>query len=137
MSLLLVIHPPVPSAEPIERRVAPDYERFDGLADTVLEGSPSLGDAYGPSPRPGQQQTHRGPQGGISGKVGSVGATPLPVADCVHKTDFGWVEAPLVTTQFRFGPGGANPGVGSTMAASDSMNPGQPSDFFSIFAGEK
>ena len=72
----------VPTTAPLESFVATDYQRYDGLddlaaiADEIVQGSPS---------RPGgwQHDQHALPSA-IPGKVGSVGATPLPVADALQ-----------------------------------------------------
>lgn len=122
--------------------MADNYERFDGLDSTpetdivepVGEGN------YGPTARPGQLQTYGDKMGpnarGIPGVVGSVGATPLPVADCLKRTDFATQAATQSNPNFRFGPGGAAPGLAQTIAMSEiSQNPPQPGDLASIYAG--
>ncbi|MDE1881975.1 MAG: hypothetical protein KGI89_15685 [Euryarchaeota archaeon] len=142
--LLLVSSPVATTAPPLERAVAPYYERQDGLDPLYdRDGQPAsfvptpLGDSYGPDPRPGQRNT-RGPIiGGIPGKVGSIGATPIPVdyptapsmpRETIH------VQTP--TTQFNFGPGGAAPGLAQTITMTEiTANPPQPGDLTSILAG--
>jgi len=125
----------IAQAPGIEERVAPDYERFDGLEPYAPDEGSNL-DAPAHNFRPGALATHAGGVGGIAGKVGSVGASPLPVADCVHRSEFLSVEASLLTTQFRFGPGGAAPGIAATLAMTDLLvNPPAIDELSVIFAG--
>lgn len=125
----------VPSQAPLESFVATDYQRFDGL-DTPdgpqppaeLEGSPN---------RPGGWGGERALPLAIPGKVGSVGATPLPVADCIHKPESAMATAyatPL-TTQFSGGPGGAAPGVDQSFYLDYIVNnPVAPDPLAALFA---
>lgn len=139
--LLLIGAPAVPQSPPLESAVDTNYERFDGLTepqglDMVPVGE---GDNYGLSARPGQQQTH-GPATiaarGIPGVVGSVGASPLPVADCLHKTDFATQQATPSNPNFHFGPGGAFNNQNWTIAMTEVvLNPPQPEGLSSIFTG--
>lgn len=139
--LLLIGAPAVPQSPPLESAVDTNYERFDGLTepqglDMVPVGE---GDNYGLSARPGQQQTH-GPlttaARGIPGVVGSVGASPLPVADCLHKTDFATQQATPSNPNFHFGPGGAFNNQNWTIAMTEVvLNPPQPEGLSSIFTG--
>jgi hypothetical protein len=140
--LLLVSGPSVPQSAPLESAVDTNYERFDGLTypqglDMVPVGE---GDNYGPTARPGQLQTHGPSNGkpakGIPGVVGSVGASPLPVADCLHKVDFETVTASPSNPNFRFGPGGAAPGLAQTVMMTEIIqNPPQPEGLSLIFTG--
>ena len=111
-----------------------DYERFDGLddlaavADFMVVGSPS---------RPGGYGQQRALPSAIPGKVGSVGATPLPVADAIHKpeSDMATAYATPLTTQFRTGPGGAAPGLDQSLFLQSVVdNPTPPDDLALMFA---
>ena len=138
--LMLAMSRPEPQTPPLQEAIADNYERFDGLDSTPYP----LGDVeptgLNPDVRPGQRETHgsfMGPNArGIPGVVGSVGASPLPVADCLHKTEFATQAATQSNPNFRFGPGGAAPGLSQTIAMSEiSKNPPQPGDLAAIFAG--
>ena len=134
-SLLIAGSHGVPTTAPLESFVATDYERFDGLddlaaiADEIVEGSPS---------RPGGwQHGQRALPSSIPGKVGSVGATPLPVADAIHKpeSEMATAYASTLTTQYNTGPGGAAPGLDQSLfLQSVSDNPTPPDSLASIFA---
>ena len=125
----------VPSTAPLESFVATDYERFDGLedlaaiADEIVQGSPS---------KPGGWQAgQRALPSSIPGKVGSVGATPLPVADCIKKpeADMATAYASTLTTQFGTGPGGAAPGLDQSLYLQYvNDNPTPPDSLANIFA---
>lgn len=125
----------VPSGPPLESFVATDYERFDGLEDpsaavvpTGVTGSPSSPGAYG-------RQEYR--PVAIPGKVGSVGATPLPVADAIHKPEeaMATAYASQLTTQYRTGPGGAAPGLDESLYLQYIVdNPTPPDPLAAIFA---
>lgn len=137
--LLLVTGPAVPQTPPLESAVDTNYERFDGLTEPLNAGMIPVGegDNYGLSARPGQQQTH-GPATiaarGIPGVVGSVGASPLPVADCLHKTEFETQQATPSNPNFRFGPGGAFNNQNWSIAMTEVLEyPPQPDQMSSIF----
>ena len=137
--LLLVTGEMVPQSPPLESAIDTNYERFDGLTDPQGLGifPVDLGDAYGMSARPGGMQSH-GPSTkaarGIPGVVGSVGASPLPVADCLHKVDFDTQAATPSNPNFRFGPGGAFDGMNQTIAQTEAaVNPPQPEGLSAIF----
>lgn len=148
-SLLLISHPVVPQEPPLQDAVAPNYEVFDGLElpDSPYEGgyaktgltTTGLGRSYGTDvARPGALNEFGPSQGGITGKVGAVGAQPLPVADCIHKdpSQYQSVKAPLLTTQFFFGPGAQAPGIAQTLTLTDIQeNPPVPGDMASILMG--
>lgn len=125
----------VPTQAPLESFVATDYQRFDGL-DTPdgpqppaeLEGSPN---------RPGGWGGEHALPLAIPGKVGSVGATPLPVADCIHKpeSDMATAYASTLTTQFNGGPGGAAPGLDQSLFLQSVVdNPIPPDGLAALFA---
>lgn len=142
--LMISYAKPVPVTPPLESRVQENYVRYDGLDSTPypgLEVSP-LEDAYPTTPRPGASASDTkgklGPNArGIPGVVGSVGATPLPVGDCLKKTVFETVAATQSNPNFRFGPGGAYQGIAQTLAMSEiTNNPPQPGDLASIFMGQ-
>lgn len=140
--LLLITGPAIPQTPPLEHNVDTNYERFDGLTEPQGLGMIPVGegDNYGTSARPGQLQTHGPSNGkparGIPGVVGSVGATPLPVADCLHKVDFDTQAATPSNPNFRFGPGGNFDGLNQTIAQTEAViNPPQPEGMSSIFTG--
>lgn len=137
--LLLVTGPAVPQTPPLESAVDTNYHRFDGLTRPRGLGMVpvSEGANYGVSPRPGQEQTY-GPSTiaprGIPGVVGSVGASPLPVADCLHKTQFETQQATPSNPNFRFGPGGAFNNQNWSIAMTEVVEyPPQPDQMSSIF----
>lgn len=127
----------VPTTAPLESFVATDYERFDGLddlaaiADNIVTGSPS---------RPGGfTDPQRALPSAIPGKVGSVGATPLPVADCVHKpeSDMNTAYATPLTTQFNgyASSGSAAPGLDQSLYLQSVVdNPVPPDSLAAMFA---
>lgn len=147
--LLLLSHPVVPQAPPLVDAVGPVYEVFDGFElpdDPYAEGfqadglvATPLGWSYGSDvAKPGGLPSRGPSQGGITGKVGAVGAQPLPVAECVHKdpSQFQAVKAPLLTTQFFFGPGGVAPGIAETLSLQNVQdNPPEPGSLESILLG--
>lgn len=129
----------VPETAPLESFVGTDYERFDGMEMPEEAGymATPLGEEY-TSPNPGAaqfEQVLREP--GIPGKVGSIDATPLPVADCIHKPESQMVGAAvpwIPTTQFNLGPGGDAPGLDQSLFLQYvSDNPPQPDSLESIF----
>lgn len=145
-SLLIAGSKPVPQTPPIEKRIAPDYERFDGL-DQLQGDTPqndivttSLGVSYGEQPDPGRLNAPYTRPNGIAGKVGSVGASPYPVAtqwtpggDITPRKS---VRVSQLTTQFRHGPGGAAPGISQTISMTEiQSSPPQPGDLASILLG--
>jgi hypothetical protein len=125
----------VPTSAPLESFVATDYQRYDGLddlaaiPDEIVQGSPS-------SPGGWQAGQHALPSS-IPGKVGSVGATPLPVADAIHKpeSEMATAYASTLTTQFKTGPGGAAPGLDQSLYLQSVVdNPVAPDQLAAIFA---
>lgn len=124
----------VPSTPPLESFVATNYERFDGLDELAaippveVEGSPV---------RPGGWGGERALESAIPGKVGSVGATPLPVADCIKKpeSEMATAYASELTTQYNTGPGGAAPGLDQSLFLQSVVdNPVAPDSLAAIFA---
>jgi hypothetical protein len=141
-SLSLLAAGPVPETPPLEQAVAPNYRRYTGLNHPKNAGMIPVGEGanYGPSARPGQQQTYGPANGkparGIPGVSGSVGASPLPVADCLHRTVFETAQGTPANSNFRFGPGGAAPGLASTVQMSEIVNnPPQPEGLSYITGG--
>lgn len=141
-SLSLIAAGPVPETPPLEQAVAPNYRRYTGLNHPLNEGMTPVGEGsnYGPSARPGQEQTYGPANGrparGIPGVVGSVGASPLPVADCLHATGFATAQGTPSNPNFRFGPGGAAPGLAATVAMTEIVNnPPQPEGLSYITGG--
>lgn len=124
----------VPTTAPLEDFVATDYQRFDGLED--LAAIPP-NDTVGSPVRPGGWGGQGALESAIPGKVGSVGATPLPVADCVHKPEsqMATAYASTLTTQFQGGPGGAAPGLDQSLYLQYvNDNPAPPDDLAAMFA---
>lgn len=145
-SLLVAGARPVPTAPPLEQAVGPDYRRYDGLDEIGQTGdfsvvSTALGQSYGEQPDPGRLNAPFTPGHGIPGKVGSVGASPYPVATRwgagnTAEDTMASIRVTELTTQFRHGPGGAAPGIGQTIVLSDVVaHPPQPEDLTSIFLG--
>jgi hypothetical protein len=124
----------VPSSPPLESFVATDYVRYDGfedlaaIPDEMVVGSPS---------RPGGWGQQRALPSAIPGKVGSVGATPLPVADAIHKpeSEMATAYASQLTTQFNTGPGARAPGLDQSLYLQYVVdNPVAPDQLAAIFA---
>lgn len=133
---------PVPSTPPVETAVAPYYERFDGLeAIGQVPGngvtSTPFGVSYGEAPDPGRLNAPFTLGHGIAGKVGSVGASPLPVADRIHRMGAVSVHVSQLTTQFRHGPGGSGfQGIAQTLAMTEiQQNLPEPDQLSSIILG--
>lgn len=140
--LMMARSRPLPASPPLQDRLDADYRRFDGLDSTPYPGGENTGleVPYASTPRPGQAGTHGDAMGpnarGIPGVVGSVGAAPLPVGDCLRKVSFATVAATQSNPNFRGGPGGAYQGIAQTLAMTEiSQNPPQPGDLASIIAG--
>lgn len=116
-SLLAATGQIVPRDPPLQSAVAPNYERFDGLDEIgQVPGngiiSTPFGVSYGESPDPGRVNAPFTLGHGIAGKVGSVGASPYPVAtqngpNRTAETLRSSVSVSQLTTQFRMGPGGS------------------------------
>ena len=146
-SLLIAGSKPLPSSPPLESAVAADYERFDGLDQ--LQGvtpqnemvSTGLGVSYGEQPDPGRLNAPYTRPNGIAGKVGSVGASPYPVAtrwgpDNVDTSKTKSTRVSQLTTQFRHGPGAQAPGIAQTIQMTEiQSSPPQPGDLASILLG--
>lgn len=127
--------------------IAPNFERFDGLGQPPLENPASqfdetpLGEVYGPSARPGQQNQQEGQvytPGALVGVTGTIGGQPLPVEDWkYHKGAYTGATAPSV--QFRLGVGQRGPselGAAQTTALGGiTNNPPEPGDLSAIIAG--
>ena len=137
--MLLAVNPVVPQDPPVESAIGPFYERFDGLepwAWTQEDGydPTSLGTSYGDSPTPGQLNTDDTAPAGIYGKVGSVGANPVPVYDPLHKADMTSQLFSHPTTQYRIGPGAKAPGLQNTITSTEVTNyQPQPDELASIY----
>ena len=123
----------VPTEAPLESFVATDYERFDGLED--LSATPTV-DLIGSPRKPGGYPDEVAIPSAIPGKVGSVGATPLPVADCIKRNeDRQTAYATTLTTQFSGGPGGAAPGLDQSLYLQSVVdNPVPPDALAYMFA---
>jgi hypothetical protein len=137
--MLLAVNPAVPQTPPVEDAIGPFFERSDGLdawAWTQEDGydPTALGVSYGASPDPGRNNTDATQPAGIYGKVGTVGANPIPVFDPLHKAI---MEAQLFshpTTQYRIGPGGKAPGLQQTITSTEVTNYApEPDELASIY----
>lgn len=137
---------PVPATPPLQSAVAPYYERFDGLDEIGQTGDPSvvsvaLGVSYGEQPDPGRLNAPFTPGRGIAGKVGSVGASPAPVAtqwgpSAALRVPRETVHVSQLTTQLRMGPGGQAPGLAQTITMTEvQRNLPQPDDLSAIYLG--
>ena len=125
---------------PLDRTVAANYERFDGLDTLDNYGTVPSPTTYGPvdNPRPGQSVhtplTYT--PGPLSGLTNTLGGQPLPVADWRFAPgDYTPAHTPQ-TMQHRFGNGQAYQGVAQTVALGDIINnPPQPDSLDSILRG--
>ena len=139
--MLLAVSPSVPQSPPVEDAIGPFYERFDGFEPWGFDAASgyepvSEGWNYGDSPRPGQLNTDATDPAGVYGKVGSVGASPYPVYNPMHKVIMETQHFDHPTTQFRLGPGAQAPGLQNTLTSTEiTQNPPQPGDLASIIAG--
>ena len=142
--ILIIGSRPFPTTPPLRANVAADYERYDGLdqrqGDTPENAvlTTALGRSYGETPAPGRINAPYTRPNGIAGKVGSVGASPLPVAAAVHRDprEMRSTRVSQLTTQYRHGPGAKPGGLAQTIAMTEiTRNPPQPGDLTSILAG--
>lgn len=129
---------------PLDRTVAWNFERFDGL-DT-LENSPGghshpdlISYPGGSTPRPGQHDQPAGQTytpGPLTGLTNTLGGEPLPVADWrFPHHDYTPAHTPQ-TMQHRFGVGQAYQGVAQTVALGEITNsPPAPESMDSILFG--
>lgn len=126
----------VPTSAPLESFVATDYQRYDGLDD--LGAIPPV-EVVGSPSRPGGWGDQTAIASAIPGKVGSVGATPLPVADAIHKpeSEMATAYATPLTTQFNAYPssGSRAPGLDQSLFLQSVVdNPVAPDDLALMFA---
>jgi len=144
MGLLYVTTPipVVPGAAPAELAHAQNFERFDGLEvpTTNNRDANQLGTTYGPTPRPGAENTPIEEQtytaAPIRGVVGTVGGQPLPVGDWLFPGGRGYTPSESPSIQHRLGSGQAYQGAAQTVALSEiTNNPPVPGDLSGIIAG--
>lgn len=142
----------VPGSPQADLAVAPNFERFDGIDQPVLDNPAadvadgasggSLGADYNPTPRPGQTNQPIGQvytEGPLSGVVGVLGGQPLPVADRIQRPAGVTTLVNAPTVQFRMGIAQRGPselGVAQTVALGQiTSNPPEPGDLQSILSG--
>lgn len=150
---------PVPAVNPWpDLKVAPNFERFDGLTlptDHPATQDPESGgtgpggamygwDELGHYPRPGSVDEPTGQvytQGPLRGLTGTIGGQPLPVRDWKYQTDGrdGYTGSRAPTVQFRQGVGQRGPselGAAQTVVLGGiTNNPPEPGDLSAIIAG--
>jgi hypothetical protein len=140
----------VPSESPLpDLAIAPNFERFDGLGQPPLDHPAGtvdgnrLGEAYGPSPRPGQHNQEEGQvytPGALVGVTGTIGGQPLPTSDRIHRPAGATTGATAPSIQFRQGVGQRGPselGAAQTVAlAGITTNPPVPGDLSLIISGQ-
>lgn len=140
----------IPGSPPADLAVAPNFERFDGLDEPHLDNPAGVqgdrsqgGAAYGPGPRPGQQNQPTGQEytpGPITGLVGVLGGQPLPVSDRIHRPAGSYTGvATNVGLPHRLGIGQRGPsalGADQTVKLAEiTNNPPQPGDLTAIIGG--
>jgi hypothetical protein len=147
----------VPQENPSpDLKVAPNYERFDGLEiptdhpgtvtgeDTTGTGAVFGFDKLGAYPRPGAVDQPEGQvytPGALRGLVGVIGGQPLPVRNWKFQSDGrdGYTGAKSPGVQFRQGVGQRGPselGAAQTVVLGGiTNNPPEPGDLSAIIAG--
>jgi hypothetical protein len=140
----MIVSPDVPQTD---YAVGPNFERFDGLGQPLLENPAGRDrtDYYPAGPRPGQSAGTPDvyTQGPISSPTGTLGGQPLPVSPRIKRSVVSGpgtvtlVNSPSV--QFRTGVGQHGPsslGAANTVALSEiTSSPPVPGDLTSIIAG--
>ena len=124
-----------PEAQVVDRGVAENYEKFDGLAPLDHpSGQPGV---EGSRSRPGGWPTEDVyTPGPLAGLTNTLGGQPLPVADPIHRPPGHAEFVHLSYMQFRLGVGQNYQGVAQTVALGEiTSNPPQPGDLSSILAG--
>lgn len=148
---------PTEGEGPLERTVAANFERFDGLDQldnapssvyppgsgrdpiTTGPGTADYGWQLGSYPRPGQLGQPNGQTytpGPLTGLTNTLGGQPLPVADWrFPHHDYTPAHTPQ-TSQWRMGVGQAYQGVAQTVALGDiTNNPPQADSLENILRG--
>ena len=126
---------PAEPGEPLDRTVAANFERFNGL--TPLD-TDHRGTTYYPSgPRPGQALTDETAltytPGPLAGLTNTLGGQPLPVRAWEYRDAGDYTPARFANMQHRLGSGQNNQGVAQTVAlANITNNPPQPDDLLTI-----
>ncbi len=135
MSVLVATAKPfiVPGAPPEDMAVAPNFERFDGLAPLDKPTGRNPGTRTNGT-TPVDLQTYT--RSAWDAVTGTVGGMPLPVADPLHRPEGSSTPAYPVNMQYRGGVGQANQGVAQTVQlATLANNPPAAGDLSSILAG--
>ena len=134
----------VPQTPPADLRVAPNYERFDGLEQLdnpgANDGAIAFGTAYAPSPNPGMRSTPvgeqtytRGPNGAL---VNTLGGQPLPVMQWNYQPQGSYTPAGTRTVGGpKMGRQHYNGAAETVFFADLQSNPPVPGDLASIIAG--
>ena len=127
----------VPETGPgqLDRTVAANFERFDGLEPLDNPAGNQQLVYYPGGPRPGQSAPTPDvyTPGGIPGLTNTLGGQPLPVHDWRFRVQ-GYTPARFAQTiQHRLGAGQNNQGVAQTVALADiTNNPPQPDSLQTI-----
>jgi hypothetical protein len=132
-----LIVPPEGGA-PLDRTVAANFERFDGLAPLDSPRTREQTDFYPAGPRPGQSADTPlvYTPGGIPSLTNTLGGQPLPVHHWLYNRNPTYTPAHPGGLQFRFGQGQAYQGVAQTVQLGEiTNNPPQPDQLQSILAG--
>lgn len=136
-------------------RVAPNFERFDGLdvpASNPATSDPDAGgtgfganygwNVPGASPRPGAVDEPIGQvytEGPLKGLANTIGGQPLPVRDWKYPAGRTYTGARAPSVQFRQGVGQRGPSelgaAQTTFLGGITANPPEPGDLASIIAG--
>ena len=136
-----IINPQVPQAD---LAVAPNFERFDGLAPLAPPVSWERTAYYQGGPRPGESAPTAlvYTPGPLSATVGTVGGQPLSpiVGTRILRGPGGYTPSVAPTVQYRLGVGQAGPsalGAAQTVQLSEITNaPPVPGDLSAIIAGQ-
>lgn len=129
---------PADGSGPLDRTVAWNYERFDGLGPLDNSVNAEAPD-YGAGPRPGQHSQPTGQTytpGPLTGLTNTLGGEPLPVADWRYRPGDYTPAHYAQRMQHRMGQGQAYQGVAQTVALGDiTNNPPQPDSLENILRG--
>lgn len=129
---------PTEAGEPLDRTVAANFERFDGLAPLDAPSSREQTDFYPAGPRPGMSAptAHTYTPGAIPGLTNTLGGQPLPVGHWLYNREVGYTPANWQQMQWRLGSGQNFQGVAQTVQMGEvTNNPPQPDPLASILAG--
>lgn len=124
----------VPGAQPVELRVAPNYELFDGFSPVQESEGVTPGSHPGQSETPYSQLDYTPADKG--GVYGTVGGEPYPVANPIWHTPMDTTFVVPRSTQYRTGVGTNTNGVDTTVALQNlNNNPPAAGDLTSIVSG--